>query len=136
MSKPKQFDVLVTPNLYGNIVENIGAGLVGGPGIVPGIDIGPNYAIFEPARVLSCRALAHSVQGTRTDQSHLAGTNTVNPTAYLLSAALMLHHIELECPRPHRCSALQVPPPRRAHQEGRVQRHCQGGACVRRCGPV
>ncbi|KAG0343314.1 isocitrate dehydrogenase (NAD(+)) idh1, partial [Podila minutissima] len=48
VSKPQQFDVMVMPNLYGNIVSNVGAGLVGGPGIVPGCNIGREYAMFEP----------------------------------------------------------------------------------------
>lgn len=48
VSKPQQFDVIVTPNLYGNILGNIGAALVGGPGIVPGSNFGREYAIFEP----------------------------------------------------------------------------------------
>ena len=47
MSNPNQFDVMVLPNLYGNIVGNIGAALVGGPGIVPGENIGGDYAVFE-----------------------------------------------------------------------------------------
>ena len=47
VSKPEQFDVMVLPNLYGNIVSNIGASLVGGPGIVPGENIGQEYAVFE-----------------------------------------------------------------------------------------
>ncbi|PJF19732.1 hypothetical protein PSACC_00458 [Paramicrosporidium saccamoebae] len=48
VSRPGQFDVIVTPNLYGNIVTNIGAGLVGGAGLIPGYNIGRDYAIFEP----------------------------------------------------------------------------------------
>lgn len=48
VSKPSQFDVIVTPNLYGNIVTNIGAGLVGSAGLIPGYNIGRDYAIFEP----------------------------------------------------------------------------------------
>lgn len=47
VSNPQQFDVMVLPNLYGNIVSNIGASLVGGPGVVPGENIGPDYAVFE-----------------------------------------------------------------------------------------
>ena len=47
VSHPQQFDVMVMPNLYGNIVSNIGASLVGGPGIVPGENIGGDYAVFE-----------------------------------------------------------------------------------------
>ena len=48
VSRPQQFDVMVMPNLYGNIVSNVGAALVGGPGIIPGANIGREYVIFEP----------------------------------------------------------------------------------------
>ena len=47
VSKPQQFDVMVMPNLYGNVVSNVCAGLVGGPGLVPGANYGNNYAVFE-----------------------------------------------------------------------------------------
>ena len=47
VSKPQQFDVMVLPNLYGNIVNNIGAGLVGGAGITAGKNLGSDYAVFE-----------------------------------------------------------------------------------------
>ena len=47
VSRPQQFDVLVMPNLYGNILSNIAAGLVRGPGVVPGMNIGEDYAVFE-----------------------------------------------------------------------------------------
>ena len=47
VSRPQQFDVLVMPNLYGNILSNIAAGLVGGPGVVGGMNVGENYAVFE-----------------------------------------------------------------------------------------
>ncbi|CAG8634196.1 15740_t:CDS:2, partial [Acaulospora colombiana] len=53
VSKPQQFDVMVMPNLYGNIVSNVGAALVGGAGIIPGANIGRNYALFEPVREFS-----------------------------------------------------------------------------------
>lgn len=48
VSNPTQFDVMLMPNLYGNIVSNIGAGLVGGAGVVPGKNVGVDYTIFEP----------------------------------------------------------------------------------------
>jgi isocitrate dehydrogenase (NAD+) len=48
VSRPQQFDVILTPNLYGNIVTNICAGLVGGPGMIPGYNLGIEYATFEP----------------------------------------------------------------------------------------
>ena len=51
VAKPQQFDVIVMPNLYGSIVSNVGAGLVGGPGIIPGANIGGEYAVFEPVRL-------------------------------------------------------------------------------------
>lgn len=47
VSKPQQFDVMVMPNLYGNVVSNVCAGLVGGPGLVPGANYGRDYAVFE-----------------------------------------------------------------------------------------
>lgn len=50
MSKPHQFDVMVMPNLYGNVVSNVCAGLVGGPGLVPGANYGTDYAVFETVR--------------------------------------------------------------------------------------
>ncbi len=48
MSKPHQFDVMVTGNLYGNIMSNVAAALTGGPGLIPGANVGRDYAIFEP----------------------------------------------------------------------------------------
>lgn len=48
VSRPQQFDVVVLPNLYGNILSNVGAGLVGGPGLIPGSSYGREYAVFEP----------------------------------------------------------------------------------------
>jgi len=47
-----QFDVMVTPNLYGNIVTNVATGLIGGPGVVPGANFGSRVAIFEPGMLL------------------------------------------------------------------------------------
>lgn len=47
VSQPHQFDVMVMPNLYGNVVSNVCAGLVGGPGLVPGANYGNDYAVFE-----------------------------------------------------------------------------------------
>ncbi|KAG2156135.1 hypothetical protein DEU56DRAFT_221897 [Suillus clintonianus] len=79
VSKPGQFDVMVMPNLYGAIISNIGAALVGGPGIVPGCNIGRDYALFEPG----CRHVA----------SDIMGTNRANPTAMVLSATMMLRHL-------------------------------------------
>jgi isocitrate dehydrogenase (NAD+) len=76
--RPEQFDVLVLPNLYGDIVSDLCAGLVGGLGVVPGANIGADTAVFE------------AVHGTAPD---IAGKNIANPTALLLSALLMLDHL-------------------------------------------
>ncbi|ODQ63420.1 isocitrate dehydrogenase subunit 1 [Nadsonia fulvescens var. elongata DSM 6958] len=82
VSNPQQFDVLVMPNLYGTILSNIGAGLVGGPGLVPGCNIGTEHAVFEPG----CRHVGLDIEG-----KHLA-----NPTAMILSSAMMLRHLGLD----------------------------------------
>ncbi|EGW32324.1 isocitrate dehydrogenase [Spathaspora passalidarum NRRL Y-27907] len=81
VAKPQQFDVLVTPNLYGSILSNIGAALIGGPGLVPGANFGREYAVFEPG----CRHVGLSIKGK----------NSANPTAMILSAAMMLRHLGL-----------------------------------------
>ena len=78
---PSQFDVLVMPNLYGDILSDLCAGLVGGLGVTPSGNIGQNgVAIFE------------AVHGTAPD---IAGQDKANPTALLLSAVMMLRHMEL-----------------------------------------
>ncbi len=76
--RPETFDLLVLPNLYGDIVSDLTAGLVGGLGIVPGANLGENCAIFE------------AVHGTAPD---IAGRGLANPTALMQSAVLMLAHI-------------------------------------------
>ncbi|KAG8833170.1 isocitrate dehydrogenase (NAD(+)) idh1 [Serendipita sp. 400] len=82
VAKPGQFDVMVMPNLYGAIVSNIGAALVGGPGVVPGCNVGREYALFEPG----CRHVAQDIMGT----------NKANPAAMILSATMMLRHLGLD----------------------------------------
>lgn len=82
VAKPQQFDVLVMPNLYGAIVANIGAALVGGPGIVPGANIGREFALFEPG----CRHVAKDIMGK----------DVANPIAMILSATMMLRHLGLD----------------------------------------
>jgi len=77
---PSQYDVLVMPNLYGDILSDLCAGLVGGLGLTPSGNIGINGAIFE------------SVHGTAPD---IAGQDKANPTALLLSAVMMLRYMEL-----------------------------------------
>jgi isocitrate dehydrogenase (NAD+) len=76
---PHQFDLLVLPNLYGDIVSDLCAGLVGGLGVVPGANLGEKIAVFE------------AVHGSAPD---IAGQNLANPTALLLSALMMLRHID------------------------------------------
>ncbi|KAL3318386.1 Isocitrate dehydrogenase [NAD] subunit beta, mitochondrial [Cichlidogyrus casuarinus] len=81
VSNPGQFDVMVMPNLYGNIIDNLGAGLVGGAGLVPGKSFSHNYAVFEP--------------GARHAYSVAAGQNIANPSAILFACAHLLKHINL-----------------------------------------
>ncbi|XP_077185763.1 isocitrate dehydrogenase [NAD] subunit gamma, mitochondrial [Paroedura picta] len=81
VSRPQQFDVMVMPNLYGNIVNNVCAGLVGGPGLVPGANYGRDYAVFETA--------------TRNTGKSIASKNIANPTAMLLASCMMLDHLKL-----------------------------------------
>lgn len=76
---PTQFDVLVLPNLYGDIVSDLCAGLIGGLGVAQGANIGLDYAVFEP------------VHGSAPD---IKGQNKANPTALLLSACEMLRYID------------------------------------------
>jgi isocitrate dehydrogenase (NAD+) len=76
---PSQFDVLLLPNLYGDVVSDLCAGLVGGLGLVPGANFGKSCAVFE------------AVHGSAPD---IAGMNLANPTALMLSAILMLRHLE------------------------------------------
>jgi isocitrate dehydrogenase (NAD+) len=76
--RPETFDVLVMPNLYGDIISDLAAGLVGGLGIVPGANMGDHHAVFE------------AVHGTAPD---IAGKGLANPTALMQSAVLMLAHI-------------------------------------------
>ena len=76
--RPEQFDVLLLPNLYGDIVSDLAAGLVGGLGVVPGANLGENSAVFE------------AVHGSAPD---IAGQDLANPTALLLSALTMLRYI-------------------------------------------
>ncbi len=78
VQKPDLYDVLVLPNLYGDIVSDLAAGLVGGLGVAPGANIGTEAAVFEP------------VHGSA---PKYAGQNKANPTALILSGALMLRHL-------------------------------------------
>ena len=79
VQKPELYDVLVLPNLYGDIVSDLGAGLIGGLGVAPGANFGTKAAVFEP---------------THGSAPKYAGQNKVNPIAMMLSGVLMLRHLE------------------------------------------
>jgi isocitrate dehydrogenase (NAD+) len=79
VQKPELYDVLVLPNLYGDILSDLSAGLIGGLGVAPGANIGSEYAVFEP------------VHGSA---PKYAGQNKVNPMAMMFSGVLMLRHLK------------------------------------------
>ena len=76
---PLQFDILLLENLYGDIVSDLAAGLVGGLGVVAGANLGDTHALFEP------------VHGSAPD---IKGKGIANPTAMILAAVMMLNHID------------------------------------------
>ncbi len=78
VQRPQEYDVLVCPNLFGDILSDLASGLVGGLGVVPGANFGQGMAVFEPAHGSAPK---------------YAGKNKVNPTATILSGALMLRHL-------------------------------------------
>ena len=78
VKSPHQFDVLVLPNLYGDIISDLAAGLIGGLGVAPGANIGDGIAVFEP---------------THGSAPKYTGMNKVNPTALILSGVMMLRHL-------------------------------------------
>lgn len=78
VQKPELYDVLVLPNLYGDIISDLSAGLIGGLGVAPGANIGSHYAVFEP------------VHGSA---PKYAGQNKVNPMAMMFSGVMMLRHL-------------------------------------------
>jgi isocitrate dehydrogenase (NAD+) len=77
--RPKEYDVLCCPNLYGDIISDLGAGMIGGLGLAPGANIGSNGAVFE---------------ATHGSAPKYTGQNKVNPMAVMLSGVLMLRHLE------------------------------------------
>jgi isocitrate dehydrogenase (NAD+) len=79
VSRPEEYDVIVLPNLYGDIVSDLGAGMIGGLGLAPGANIGTAAAIFE---------------ATHGSAPKYKGMNKVNPTALMLSGVLMLRHLD------------------------------------------
>jgi len=105
--RPTQFDVLVLPNLYGDIVSDLCAGLVGGLGVVPGANLGERVAVFE------------AVHGSAPD---IAGRNLANPTALLLSALMMLRHLGESAAAARITAALDT-----VLSEGRVRTRDIGG---------
>jgi isocitrate dehydrogenase (NAD+) len=78
LQKPELYDILVLPNLYGDVLSDLAAGLVGGLGVAPGANIGPDGAVFE---------------ATHGSAPKYKGLNKVNPTALILSGMLMLRHL-------------------------------------------
>ena len=82
VQRPEQFDVLVAENMFGDILSDLAAGLIGGMGIAPSADIGDHHAVFQPAH------------GTAPD---IAGKGIANPIAAILSAAMMLDWLGRRC---------------------------------------
>jgi 3-isopropylmalate dehydrogenase len=80
VQRPETFDVVVTENMFGDILSDLGAGLIGGMGMAPSADIGPKHAVFQPSH------------GTAPD---IAGKGIANPLATILSAAMMLDWLNL-----------------------------------------
>lgn len=81
--RPQQFDVMVMPNLYGDILSDLASGLIGGLGLLPSSNLGSGYAMFE------------AVHGSAPD---IAGRGIANPTAFLWSACMMLEHMgKMDC---------------------------------------
>ena len=78
VQRPEEYDVLVLPNLYGDILSDLCAGMIGGLGMAPGANFGEDVAVFEP---------------THGSAPKYAGQNKVNPMAQLLSGMLMLRHL-------------------------------------------
>src|SRR5436853_2871591 len=79
VSMPEEYDVLVLPNLYGDIVSDLAAGLIGGLGMAPGANVGDDYAVFEATHVSAPK---------------YKGQNKVNPMALMLSGVMLLRHID------------------------------------------
>jgi isocitrate/isopropylmalate dehydrogenase len=104
---PQEIDVAVLPNLYGDVLSDVAAGVVGGLGLAPSACYGDGYAYFE------------SVHGTAPD---IAGKNVVNPTATILSAAMMLEYLGFEQPARRLESAVE-----RVYAKGEALTADQGG---------
>jgi isocitrate dehydrogenase (NAD+) len=105
--KPEQYDVLLLPNLYGDVMSDLAAGLVGGLGVVPSGNIGDQAAMFE------------AVHGTAPD---IAGKGLANPTALLMSSVMMLDHLDERSAARRIQAALE-----RVYREGKHTTHDVGG---------
>ena len=110
VATPLEIDVAVLPNLYGDILSDEAAALVGGLGLAPSACYGDDFAYFEP------------VHGTAPD---IAGTNTINPTATLLSAAMMLDHLDLPDASRRLVAAVEA-----IYEDGNVLTPDQGGSAT------
>jgi isocitrate dehydrogenase (NAD+) len=107
--QPEVMDVLLLPNLYGDIISDLCAGLVGGLGLAPGANLGWEYAVFEP------------VHGSAPD---IAGKGLANPTAIVLSGAMMLRHLA----EPAAARAVEVAVERVLEEGAHVTRDLGGNA--------
>jgi 3-isopropylmalate dehydrogenase len=112
--RPWDFDVMVTENMFGDILSDLGAGLIGGMGFAPSADIGDAHAVFQPSH------------GTAPD---IAGTGKANPTAMILSAAMMLDWLgeRHDTPACHQAAEAIDEAMVRALAEGRVVPYDRGG---------
>lgn len=108
VSNPQQFDVMVMPNLYGSIIDNLAAGLVGGAGVVPGASYSSDCVIHEP--------------GARHTYGQAVGKNIANPTAMLFCASKMLRHVNL-----HDYAHLVQTAVEKVIASGKVRTRDQGG---------
>lgn len=108
VSNPQQFDVMVMPNLYGSIIDNLSAGLVGGAGVVPGASYSSDCVIHEP--------------GARHTYGQAVGKNIANPTAMLFCASKMLRHVNL-----HDYAQLVQTAVEKVIASGKVRTRDQGG---------
>ena len=108
VAQPQALDVVVLPNLYGDVLSDLAAGLVGGLGLAPSGCYGADYAYFE------------SAHGSAPD---IAGRNVINPTATLLSAAMLLDHLALGDASRRIVSAIEA-----VYAEGTTLTPDQGGS--------
>jgi isocitrate dehydrogenase (NAD+) len=108
--RPEQFDVIVTTNLFGDILSDLCAGLVGGLGLAPGANIGADLGIFE------------AVHGSAPD---IAGKGIANPTALMLGAAMMLDYLQMPIPAARIRGAIRA-----VIQEGRCVTADLGGSAT------